>query len=68
MHGDLAVQYYGQRAEVPGTLLITEATFIAAEAGGYEYIPGIWNEAQIAAWKRVISYSLKFHIMNLQQA
>ncbi|KAB5588109.1 inactive dehydrogenase EasA [Ceratobasidium theobromae] len=54
VHGDLAVQYYGQRAEVPGTLLITEATFIAAEAGGYEYIPGIWNEAQIAAWKRIV--------------
>ncbi|KAG8717788.1 hypothetical protein FRC09_013660 [Ceratobasidium sp. 395] len=53
VHGDLAVQYYGQRAEFPGTMLITEATFIAAEAGGYDNIPGIWSDAQIAAWKRV---------------
>ncbi|KAG8702931.1 hypothetical protein FRC12_011517 [Ceratobasidium sp. 428] len=54
VHTDLAVQYYGQRAEVPGTLLITEATFIAAEAGGYENVPGIWSDAQIAAWKKVV--------------
>ncbi|KAG9127788.1 hypothetical protein FRC07_009175, partial [Ceratobasidium sp. 392] len=54
VHGDLAVQYYGQRAEVPGTLLITEATFIAAEAGGYNNVPGIETDAQIAAWKKVV--------------
>ncbi len=30
VHGDLAVTYYGQRASKPGSLLITEATFIAA--------------------------------------
>ena len=53
VHTDLAVQYYGQRAEVPGTLLITEATFIAAEAGGYDNVPGIWSDAQVAAWKKV---------------
>lgn len=29
--------YYGQRAD--GNLLITEATFIAEEAGGYEHVP-----------------------------
>lgn len=53
VHGDLAVEYYSQRASTPGTLLITEATFIAAEAGGYANVPGIWNDAQVAAWKRV---------------
>ncbi|KAF8603017.1 putative NADPH2 dehydrogenase chain OYE2 [Ceratobasidium sp. AG-I] len=53
VHQDLAVEYYGQRAEEPGTLIITEATFIAAEAGGYDNIPGIWSDAQIAAWKKV---------------
>ncbi|KAL0953033.1 hypothetical protein HGRIS_007235 [Hohenbuehelia grisea] len=46
-------EYYEQRASTPGTLLITEATFIAAQAGGYENIPGIWNEAQISAWKEI---------------
>lgn len=45
--------YYAQRAAVPGTLLISEATFIAAKAGGMQNAPGIWNEEQIKAWKNV---------------
>lgn len=46
-------KYYAQRASVPGTLLITEATFIAPEAAGLGNVPGIWNADQIAAWKNV---------------
>ena len=53
VHGDLAKTYYAQRSSVPGTLLITEATFIAPQAAGYANVPGIWNAAQIAAWKAV---------------
>ncbi|OJT04885.1 hypothetical protein TRAPUB_4357 [Trametes pubescens] len=54
VHGDIAVQYYSQRASVPGTLLITEATYIAPWAGSISVnIPGVWNDDQIAAWKRV---------------
>ncbi|ODQ52355.1 NADH:flavin oxidoreductase/NADH oxidase [Saitoella complicata NRRL Y-17804] len=53
VHTDLAVDYYTQRASEPGTLLITEATFISPQAGGYNNIPGIWNEAQIKAWKKI---------------
>ena len=53
VHGDLAVEYYEQRASTPGTLLITEATFISQKAGGYANVPGIWNDKQVAAWKRV---------------
>ncbi|KAB5592695.1 NADH flavin oxidoreductase/NADH oxidase [Ceratobasidium theobromae] len=53
VHTDLAVEYYAQRASVPGTLLITEATFIAPEAGGFDHVPGIWNDEQIVAWKKV---------------
>ncbi|EPS98163.1 hypothetical protein FOMPIDRAFT_1165690 [Fomitopsis schrenkii] len=49
-----AVTYYAQRAVVPGTLLITEATFIAPFAGGgMQGSPGIWSEAQVEAWKRI---------------
>ncbi|KAF9481767.1 FMN-linked oxidoreductase [Pholiota conissans] len=33
--------------------MISEATFIAPQAGGYANIPGIWNEEQITAWKKV---------------
>ena len=49
----LAATYYAQRAVVPGTLLVTEGTFIAQQAGGYPHVPGIWNDEQIAAWKEV---------------
>ena len=55
VHTDMAVEYYSQRASTPGTLLITEATFIAPQAGGYSNVPGIWNEKQVAAWKKVHS-------------
>ncbi|KAK3502933.1 hypothetical protein B0T13DRAFT_431044 [Neurospora crassa] len=45
--------YYSQRASVPGTLLVTEATFISPAAGGYDNVPGIYSAAQIAAWKKI---------------
>ncbi|KAJ6465160.1 hypothetical protein C8R47DRAFT_1235826 [Mycena vitilis] len=46
-------EYYEQCASTPGSLLISdsEATFIAARAGGHRHAPGIWSEEQIAAWK-----------------
>ncbi|ESZ94379.1 NADPH dehydrogenase [Sclerotinia borealis F-4128] len=46
-------EYYAQRASVPGTLLVSEATFIAPQAAGYANPPGIWNQDQIAGWKKV---------------
>jgi NADPH2 dehydrogenase len=49
----LVKEYYTQRASARGTFLVTEATFIAAKAGGYDNIPGIWSEDQIKAWKQV---------------
>ena len=53
VHGELAKTYYSQRSGVPGTLIITEATFIAPQAAGYANVPGIWSDAQIAGWKPV---------------
>ncbi|KAH8780878.1 NADPH dehydrogenase [Diaporthe sp. PMI_573] len=50
---NLVPEYYAQRASVPGTLLITEATFIAPQAAGYPLAPGIWSQAQIDGWKTV---------------
>jgi NADPH2 dehydrogenase len=46
-------EYYEQRASVPGTLIITEATFITPQAGGYAHVPGIWSDDQVRAWKEV---------------
>ncbi|KAG5641380.1 hypothetical protein DXG03_005374 [Asterophora parasitica] len=49
----LVKDYYGQRASVPGTLLIAEGTYIAERAGGFHNVPGIWNDEQIKAWKEI---------------
>ncbi|KAJ7266862.1 NADH:flavin oxidoreductase/NADH oxidase [Mycena haematopus] len=50
---EIVAEYYQQRATTPGSLLISEATYIAARAGGYKHAPGIWSDDQIAAWKKI---------------
>ena len=45
--------HYAQRAAVPGTLLISEATLISARAGGHTNTPAITNFEQQAAWRKV---------------
>jgi NADPH2 dehydrogenase/chanoclavine-I aldehyde reductase len=58
--GDSAVplpfvkDYYAQRASVPGTLLITEATAISPQAKGFPNVPGIWSREHIETWKEVV--------------
>lgn len=47
------VKHYAQRAVVPGTLIISEATYISPRAGGYPNVPGLWSDEQLAGWKRV---------------
>lgn len=49
----IVAEYYGQRASVPGTFMITEATFISARASGYPNVPGLWTPEQLASWKNV---------------
>ncbi|KAI0744235.1 NADH:flavin oxidoreductase/NADH oxidase [Daedaleopsis nitida] len=51
---DLGVEFYKQRASVPGTLLITEATFVSPQASGQPHAPGIWNDEQVAGWKKIV--------------
>jgi NADPH2 dehydrogenase len=48
-----AVKYHADRASVPGSLLITEATLIAPYACGIPTVPGIWSEEQLSRWKEV---------------
>lgn len=50
---DMMLQYYSQRAAVPGTLIITEGNIVAPEHSGYTNAPGIWNQDQIDAWKTI---------------
>ncbi|GJN91263.1 hypothetical protein Rhopal_004282-T1 [Rhodotorula paludigena] len=54
VHRDPAVTYYAQRASEPGTLIITEATFVHAKAAGQKNAPGIFTDEQVQAWKRVV--------------
>ena len=54
----IMAEQYAQRASTPGTLLITEGTFIAAKAGGFDNVPGIWSDEQVEAWKKVWSFFL----------
>ncbi|KAI9164014.1 putative nadph dehydrogenase protein [Paramyrothecium foliicola] len=49
----LMKEYYGQRASVPGTMILSEGTFVSSNCGGFAYAPGIWNEQQVEAWKPV---------------
>lgn len=66
VHTDLGVEYYRQRASTPGTLLITEGTFIAGKAGGYANVPAIETEEQIAAWKKVWCISFLVKLTNAE--
>jgi NADPH2 dehydrogenase len=49
----LALDYYSQRASTPGTLLLTEATFISPQAGGYAHVPGAYTDDQLRVWKKI---------------
>ena len=48
-----AVEYYKQRSQRPGTMIITEGAFPCAQAGGYDNAPGIWSEEQVAEWTKI---------------
>lgn len=45
-------EYYAQRASAG--LIISEATGISQQGLGTPYAPGIWNDAQVEAWKPVV--------------
>jgi 2,4-dienoyl-CoA reductase-like NADH-dependent reductase (Old Yellow Enzyme family) len=48
----IMADYYAQRASAG--LIISEATGISQEGLGWPYAPGLWNPAQVEAWKPVI--------------
>ena len=49
----MSKSYYEQRASVPGTLLITEATLISAPSGGSAHSMGLYTEEHIRAWRTI---------------
>lgn len=52
MPNDLMLTYYTQRA-TPGGLLISEASPVALSGYGFERAAGIYDDTQIAGWKRI---------------
>lgn len=50
-----ALEYYNQRSQAPGTMIITEGTFPSPQCGGYDNAPGIWSQEQLAEWKKIFA-------------
>ncbi|KAH8908991.1 NADPH dehydrogenase [Coniochaeta sp. PMI_546] len=46
-------EYYSQRAVVPGTLIISEATSVSPRSAALPNTPGIWSREQVEAWKPI---------------
>lgn len=51
---DLQLKYYDERSRYPGSLIITEATFVSERLGLYENVPGIYTDRQTEAWKKIV--------------
>ena len=47
-----AVEYYRQRASAG--MILTEATSVTPMGVGYPDTPGIWSDAQVEGWQRVV--------------
>ena len=48
---EIAIEYYRQRSSAG--LIIAEATQISQQGKGYILTPGIYNDAQVKAWKKI---------------
>ncbi|MDE1179077.1 alkene reductase [Paraburkholderia sp.] len=48
---DETARYYAQRASAG--LIVTEGTPISPEGNGFVDCPGLWNDAQVTAWRTV---------------
>lgn len=48
---DMMIEYYRQRAGAG--LIVSEGTGISREGLGWPFAPGIWNDAQVEAWRPV---------------
>lgn len=46
-------EYYEQRACFPGTLLVSEGTFISHSAASAPHVAGIWSPAHVNAWRHI---------------
>jgi anthraniloyl-CoA monooxygenase len=54
--GDFHFVHYGERAIGGAGLLFTEMTCVSPEGRISPGCTGLWNEAQLAAWKRIVDF------------
>ena len=54
---ELTAEYYKEWTRTKGSLAISEATHVSAEAGGHELSPGIWTDGQVKGWRKVCFYA-----------
>lgn len=64
----MATEYYAQRSNTPGTLIISEATFVEEAAGGFAHVPGVWSDAQVQAWKEIVTAGMSLLSSECMQA
>lgn len=50
--GDQSAEYYAQRAS-KGGLIISEATIVSEQGGGFKGAPGIFSPEQVKVWKEI---------------
>lgn len=50
---NLQYQYYDERTRFAGSLVISEGTFPTPKTGSDTNVPGIYNEEQVKAWKKI---------------
>lgn len=50
---EMMTKYYADRASVPGTLIVTEATAVEAGTEGEANLPGVGTSAEVAGWKKI---------------
>ena len=46
-------EYYSQRSQRPGTMIITESVSVSPQGAGYDNAPGTWSEEQVTEWTRI---------------
>ncbi|KAG5638345.1 hypothetical protein H0H81_000588 [Sphagnurus paluster] len=51
---DIMVEYYGQRSVGGAGLIVTEGTLVSRQGTEWPHAPGIWDEEQIAGWKKIV--------------
>lgn len=56
MPGDFHLVHYGSRAQGGAALMFTEMTVIAPDARITPGCAGMWNDAQEAAWRRIVDF------------